>query len=90
MDDERVMEMNYLTEAEVDAIQHLDRSAPYCIQGVSQTQFSVARHYGACTFQGWHYFYVPTTDELIRDDVLKFVGKLRKKKPAPTISSSLF
>lgn len=84
--------MSYLTKSEEAAIQNLDRSTPYYIRGVSQTQFSVARHYGACSFQGRSYFYVPSTDELIRDDVLKFVGNLRKKQEnnKPIISSSLF
>lgn len=73
--------MTYLTEAEIEAIQHLPRDTPYCIQGVTQTQFSVARHYGAIRFNGHLYTYFPATDELIRDDVLNFVAKLRKRKP---------
>ena len=73
--------MTYLTEAEVEAIQHLPRDTPYCIQGVSQTQFSVARHYGSCRFNDHLYFYMEATDELIRDDVLKEVTKLRKADP---------
>ena len=46
-------------------------------------QFSIARfpQYMGCTFQGKHYTYCPTTDELIRDDVLKEVTKLRKADP---------
>lgn len=72
--------MSYLTAAEVEAIQHLDRAAPYCIGNASMSQFSVARHYGACTFNGHRYTYMATSDELIRDDVLKLVTKMRKKK----------
>lgn len=72
------MKNAYLTEAELEAIQHLDRSAPYCIQGVSNGQLSVARLYKCCTFQGRFYVYFQATDELIREDVLKFVAKLRK------------
>jgi hypothetical protein len=75
--------MNYLTEAEIEAIQHLDRSAPYVIGHVSQTQLSVARRFGGCEFKGHGYCYIPETDELIRDDVLNFVAKLRKGKPIP-------
>lgn len=71
--------MTYLTEAEIEAIQHLPRDTPYCIQNVTQTQFSVARHYGCCTFQGRFYVYFPATDELIRDDVLKEVTKARRQ-----------
>lgn len=77
------MSDTYLTESEVAAIQHLDRSAPYVIQNVTQTQFSVARHYGTCRFNGHLYTFFPATDELIRDDVLKFVAKLRKTDPTP-------
>lgn len=72
--------MTYLTEAEIEAIQHLPRDTPYCIQNVTQTQFSVARHYGSCKFNGHLYTYFPATDELIRGDVLKFVTKMRKSK----------
>lgn len=71
--------MTYLTEAELEAIQHLDRSAPYCIQDVSNGIFSVSRHYGCCTFQGAYYVYSKTHDELIRDDVLQFVTKARRQ-----------
>ena len=51
---------------------------------VSYTQLSIARHYGGMRIDGAQYTYLPT-DELIRDDVLKFVTKLRKqKKSEPT------
>ncbi len=72
--------MSYLTEAEVEAIQHLGRDTPYCISNASMSQFSVARHFGACTFNGHSYTYMATSDELIRDDVLRFVTKMRKGK----------
>ena len=48
------------------------------IRDVCNTQLSVARHYGAITINGRHYTYFPPGDELIRDDVLKWVTKLRK------------
>jgi hypothetical protein len=52
---------------------------------VSLTQFSVARHYGGMSVNGKQYTYCHETDELIRDDVLKFVAKMRKaKKAVPT------
>ena len=41
------------------------------IHDVSRSQFSVARHYGGCTFMGTRYVYVPLTDVLIREDVVK-------------------
>lgn len=42
---------------------------PERICHVSQTQFSVARHYGGCTLNGRSYIYDPTTDTLVRADV---------------------
>lgn len=57
----------------------LDDRTPFGIKNVSRTQFSVARHYGGCTFNGASYTYIPTTDELIRDDVLKWKMKRKRK-----------
>lgn len=45
-------------------------TAPEEIRGVSRSQFSVARHYGGCTFQRASYAYDPVRDVLIRRDVL--------------------
>jgi hypothetical protein len=72
--------VNTLTDAERDALQAttLNHSTPFIIQGVSQSQFSVARHYGGCTFQGQSYVYVPGADELVRADVVKWLAKHRK------------
>lgn len=53
-------------------------SAPAIISGVTASQLSIARHYGGCRAFGRHYIYVPTTDELIRDDVVKLLAKIRK------------
>lgn len=69
----------WLTEAETEAIQHLPLGTPYLIRGVSHGQFSIARHYGGATWNGNSYTYNPVTDELIRDDVLKFVMRMRRK-----------
>jgi len=73
---------SYLSEAEVTALQFsdLDRAAPFLIRGVTEGIFSVARYYGGAKYNGASYTYVPATDELIRDDVLKFVAKLRKPR----------
>jgi len=56
----------------------LDRKTPFAIQWVSQTQFSIARHYGGIKFNGFGYIYFPEHDELIRDDVLGWLKKHRK------------
>ena len=45
---------------------------------VSSTQLSIARHSGALVISGKRFTYLPATDELIRDDVLKLVAKWRK------------
>lgn len=50
----------------------LHRRTPYGITNVSMTQLSIARHYGGCKFQGDSYTYLPDTDELIRNDVLRW------------------
>lgn len=73
--------MSYLTDDELDAVQAsgLDPFTPYVIQGVSVGQFSIARHFGGCTYSGRFYCYVPTTDELIREDVVKWVMTRRKE-----------
>ena len=55
-------------------------SAPEKIYHVSQTQLSIARHYGGLTFQGYSYTYNPNEDSLTRDDVLKGEVKAGKAK----------
>jgi len=77
-DDERER-TSYLTADEVQAAQTLHKRAPYALCNVSRGFFSIARHYGGCTFQGCHYTYMPGHDECVRDDVLRLVTKLRKK-----------
>lgn len=58
----------------------LHRKSPYGITNVSMTQFSVARYYGGMNFNGSLYIYNPPTDELIREDVLKWRNKELKSK----------
>jgi hypothetical protein len=72
--------MGHMTEAEIDALQatNLDRGTPFAIGGVSQSQLSITRHYGGCKFQGRNYSYFPMSDELLRDDVVKWLAKHRK------------
>ena len=72
---------SFLTDSEIEALQtsNLPRKTPFAIQGVMNTQLSIARFYGGIRYKGDGYTYMPDGDELIRDDVLKFVTKLRKK-----------
>lgn len=73
---------SFLTESEIEALQSskLSRETPFAIQGVMNTQLSIARFYGGIRYNGDGYTYMPDGDELIRDDVLLFVTKLRKKQ----------
>lgn len=73
---------SYLSEAEIDLVNSSDlsRGTPFLIRNVMMTQLSVSRHYGGCKFNGSSYSYVSEFDELVRDDVVKFVAKLRKPK----------
>lgn len=73
--------MSHITETELLLLDlsDLPRDTPFLIRGVSHTQLSIARHYGGCTFQGKHYSYTPPTDELIREDVVRWLMKERKK-----------
>ena len=71
---------SYLTADEVRAAQVLHQRAPYALTNVSCSFFNVAPHYGALTFQGCSYTYMPGHDECVRDDVLRLVGKLRRLK----------
>jgi hypothetical protein len=57
-------------------------SAPEKIYHVSQTQLSIARHYGGCTFNGHSYTYNPADDSLTRDDVLKTEAKAKAVETA--------
>lgn len=78
---------SYLTQEEIDALQTAGLPAsqphfkqPFLIQYVSQGMFSVARFAGGATINGASYTYLTNTDELIRDDVLKWVTRRRKQE----------
>ena len=72
----------YLTAEEVSAAQFLPMDAPYSICEVSQGFFSVARHYGGMTYNGFHSTYFAERDEAVRDDVLKMAKKMRREAKA--------
>jgi len=50
----------------------LHRRTPYGMASVSMSQLSIARHYGGIKYKGDDYTYFPVSDELVRDDVLKW------------------
>jgi len=59
----------------------LHKRTPFGMTNVSMTQLSIARHYGGIKYNGESYTYAPDTDELIRDDVLKWRRKQKRAKP---------
>lgn len=73
--------MSYLTPDELAYVDLLgtSRLTPFVIMNVSNTQFSIARHYGGITYQGAGYAHLPDHDELIRRDVLEMVQRYRKE-----------
>jgi hypothetical protein len=56
----------------------LPTDSPYVINGVMNTQFSIARFYGGVKFNDHHYFYDADHDQLVRGDVLAWITKQRK------------
>lgn len=85
-------QITYFEPGEIALLQHLPSDTPYAIKHVSQSQFSIARHYGGMKFNGQSYTYFPPGDELIRDDVVKLVEKTRrakKKKPAKSKTAAM-
>jgi hypothetical protein len=86
---------SYFTELEYAdlLISDIDKTIPLAIAHVSKTQFSVARYSGGCIYQRKRYIYNYQTDELIRDDVMKAVGKMRraaKKAEKKPVEMDLF
>lgn len=61
----------------------LHRKTPFGMTGVSYGQLSIARHYGGIEYNGESYTYFAETDELVRNDVLKWRKKESKKGAKP-------
>lgn len=59
-------------------------STPEIIYNVSQTQLSIARHYGGINYNGVEYIYNPT------DDTLTKKNKPEKKSRSKRLQSSMF
>ena len=53
--------------------------APPKLYRISQTQLSIARHYGGCIFQGNNYVYNTKDDTLTREDIWKEEHKKKKE-----------
>lgn len=68
-----------LTDAERAALLAvLDPNEVFIHRGVSGGILSIARHYGGATVDCKRYKYIADSDELVRDDVLLLVEKMRK------------
>lgn len=70
--------MHKITEDQIALLDlcGLHRRAPFLIDGVLNTQFSIARFYGGIRYNGEHYTYLPDADQLVRDDVLAWLKKI--------------
>lgn len=60
----------------------LHTNKPYGYTHVSHGQMSIARHYGCMKVNGESYTYFADSDELVRDDVLKWQKKQAKNEKA--------
>ena len=71
---------SYFTPAEIELLKvgkWANETIAY--RDVSMTQLSIARHYGGIRV-GQHFFvYIPSTDELSRQDVMTFLRVLRSR-----------
>ena len=68
----------------------LHKRTPFGIRNVSHTQLSLARYSGGCNYNGDHFIYVSSTDELIRADVLKWKKKAQKNEPSDMLDELQF
>jgi len=60
-----------------------NESERYMYGNVSQTQFSIARHYGGVRINGKYFDYVTDGDLLIREDVFSWIARQMKKNGSP-------
>ncbi len=77
--------LSYFTDEELAALSEssipADDTEPWFFRQVTQTTLSIARHYGGVRLNGGTYYrYIPESDELIRGDVLEWVGRTRREK----------
>ena len=68
----------------VDLKKQFGASEVIAYPNVSNSQLSIARHYGGTKVNGKEYTYNHEDDSLIRNDVLKFMKKLTAKTPSKT------
>lgn len=65
----------------------IDVDKPERIYGWLNSQLSIARHYGGCSYNGAYYFvaYAEEGQPLVREDVLKREKRAEKPRPAPKL-----
>lgn len=83
--------MKTIIEAHSDLIESskLHRRTPFAIHPCMGTHFSIARLSGCIKFNGDGYTYFPSTDELIRDDVLRLISKNKVKNKPEKLDQNL-
>ena len=81
------MSIKKLDQSHIDLLKTcpLPKKPSYAIGFVTETQFSIARHYGGAKVQGKDYTYLPEGDQLVRDDVLKWLQKQKSNKTETTV-----
>lgn len=72
--------MSYLTDAELQALQEsgLDPWTPFVIHYASDTCILIDQN--RAIYGGRTYIYIPTSDELIREDVARWIEKRRTEE----------
>ena len=68
--------------------EHFSSKDSIAIANVSMTQFSVARFYGGCKYNGKYFVYNPTDDSLIREDVIAKLSNYLKPKKSKLVKQS--
>ncbi|MEY2854625.1 MAG: hypothetical protein RL030_1757 [Pseudomonadota bacterium] len=77
----RARNIGHITPTEgARLLEHFGAAETIRCRNVTSSVLSIARHDGA-TINGKTFVYLPATDELIRDDALLFLRKLRKLAP---------
>jgi hypothetical protein len=70
-------------ELELLKASSMDHTTPYSYQDASKTHLSTARLAGGVTINGEAYIYIEYTDEIIREDVYRWLMARRKRKVEP-------
>lgn len=69
-----------LSEFQTEVEEKFGRTASVAYANVTNTQMSIARHYGGMKVNGKDFTYNWVDDSLIRNDVAMFISKLIKQR----------